>query len=123
MPAPSAQPIDPGPDILHRYEGNPVLTLMDIPYRCNTVFNGTPIKVNGQYLLLLRIEGQQGYSFFALARSDDGYKFTVDPEPCMLPATEEPWAVWEENGIEDPRLTKIGDVFYVVYTACGRYDG
>jgi len=121
MAAQSTRPIDPGPDVLHRYEGNPVLTLMDIPYRCNTVFNGTPVKVDDRYLLLLRIEGQQGYSFFALARSDDGYKFAVDPEPCMLPAIEGPWAIWEEHGIEDPRMTKIDDKFYVVYTACGRY--
>lgn len=121
MPSPPSRPTGLQQDTLHRYEGNPVLTLKDIPYRCNTVFNGAPLKVNGQYLLLLRVEGQQGYSFFAMARSDDGYKFTVDSEPCMLPAIERPWAIWEEHGIEDPRMTKIDDTFYVVYTACGRY--
>jgi beta-1,4-mannooligosaccharide/beta-1,4-mannosyl-N-acetylglucosamine phosphorylase len=108
-------------DILHRYEGNPILTLTDIPYPCNTVFNGAPVKVDGKYLLLLRIEGQQGYSFFAMARSDDGYNFTVDPEPCMLPATEGPWAIWEANGIEDPRITEVDGTYYAVYTACGCY--
>jgi len=108
-------------DMLHRYPGNPILTLDDIPYRCNTVFNGAPLKVGDKYLLLLRIEGQQGYSFFAMARSDDGYNFTVDPEPCMRPSTEEPWAVWEENGIEDPRMTLVDGTYYAVYTACGRY--
>jgi len=108
-------------DLLHRYEGNPILTLMDIPYRCNTVFNGAPLKVDGQYLLLLRIEGQQGYSFFAMARSDDGYHFKVDPEPCILPSAEGPWAIWEEHGIEDPRVTQIEGTFYVMYTAAGRY--
>ena len=48
------------PDLLHRWEGNPILTIKDIPFRCNTVFNGSPIKVNGEYLILLRVEGQQG---------------------------------------------------------------
>ena len=108
-------------DLLHRHEGNPILSLEDMPFRCNTVFNGTPVRLNGEYLLLLRVEGQQGYSFFALARSTDGLNFTVEPAPCMMPAEEEPWRVWEENGIEDPRLTWIDGRYYILYTAVGRY--
>lgn len=110
-----------GRDLLHRYEGNPLIAREDMPFRCSTVFNGTPVKVGDEYLLLLRVEGQQGYSFFALARSRDGLEFTVDDEPCMLPAREAPWDIWEEHGIEDPRLTVIDGVYYIVYTACGRY--
>ena len=110
-----------GRDLLHRYRGNPILTLDDMPYRCNTVFNGTPVKVDGQYLMLLRVEGQQGYSFFALARGRDGLHFLVDSEPCMLPAQEEPWQVWETHGIEDPRLSQVDGKNYVLYTAVGPY--
>ncbi|MBN1345837.1 MAG: glycoside hydrolase family 130 protein [Phycisphaerae bacterium] len=110
-----------GRDLLHRYEGNPILVLRDVPYRCNTVFNGTPVKFGGEYLMLLRIEGQQGYSFFALARGRDGFHFLIDEKPCMLPAQEGPWAEWEENGIEDPRLTYIEGKYYILYTAVGRY--
>ncbi len=110
-----------GRDLLHRYEQNPVLTLDDIPYRCNTVFNGSPVKVGSDYFLLIRVEGQQGYSFFALARSNDGYSFKVDPEPCMVPAQQGPFAEWEENGIEDPRITYIDGTYYCLYTTCGRH--
>ena len=95
-----------GRDLLRRYDGNPILTQKDMPFKCSTVFNGTPVKVGDEYLLLLRVEGQQGYSFFALARGSDGFEFTVDPEPCMLPAREAPWDIWEENGIEDPPLPR-----------------
>jgi len=108
-----------GQDLLHRYEGNPVLTLADMPWRCNSVFNGTPVKVGAEYLMLLRIEGQHGRSFFALARSDDGFRFRVDPRPCMTPADDGPWRVWEEFGIEDPRLTRMDGRAYVLYTAVG----
>ena len=108
-------------DLLRRYEGNPILALDDMPFRCNTVFNGTPVKVNGEYILLLRIEGQQGYSFFSLARSRDGLNFKPDKEPWMLPAREEPWQVWEEHGIEDPRLTRVDGQCYILYTAVGGY--
>ncbi len=114
-------PANAGRDLLRRYHGNPVLTVGDVPYRCNTVFNGTPVKIGDDYFLLLRIEGLQGYSFFALARSRDGLHFTLDPEPCMLPATEGPWGIAEEHGIEDPRLTVVDGKYYILYTAVGRY--
>ena len=110
-----------GRDLLHRWERNPVITLLDVPFRCNTVFNGTPVKIDGEYYLILRIEGLEGYSFFALARSRDGLHFEVEPEPCMVPADAAPWKVWEERGIEDPRLTAIDGTFYVMYTAAGRH--
>jgi len=114
-------PLNMGRDLLHRYRGNPILTLNDMPFRCNTVFNGTPVKAEGEYLMLLRVEGQQGYSFFALARSRDGRRFAVDPSPCMLPAATGPWLQWEEHGIEDPRLTVLEGRAYVLYTAVGPY--
>ena len=88
-----------------------------MPLQINTVFNGTPVKIGDTYLLLLRVEGQQGYSFFCLARSDDGLHFTADDRPCMHPAEDGPFAMWEENGLEDPRITLIDDWFYIMYTA------
>ena len=110
-----------GTDLLTRWRRNPLITLNDVPYRCNTVFNGTPVKIEGEYYLILRIEGQQGYSFFALARSRDGLHFEVERRPCMLPAKEPQWDICEEKGIEDPRLTEIDGIYYVMYTAVGRY--
>jgi predicted GH43/DUF377 family glycosyl hydrolase len=110
-----------GRDLLHRWERNPIITLHDVPFRCNSVFNGTPVKLGGEYLMIVRIEGQQGYSFFALARSRDGLHFEIEDQPCMLPATEGPFQLWEENGIEDPRLTLIEGTHYVMYTSVCRY--
>jgi predicted GH43/DUF377 family glycosyl hydrolase len=110
-----------GTDHLHRWERNPILTLEDMPFRSNTVFNGTPVKVDGTYHLIIRVEGQQGYSFFALARSGDGLHFEVEKQPCLMPATTEPWRTWEENGIEDPRLTVIEGVYYIMYTAVSHF--
>ncbi len=104
-------------DIFRRWEGNPVLSLEDIPFRCNTVFNGTPVKKDGVYYLLIRVEGQQGYSFFALATSENGYHFDVEPEPVFLPARTGPYAPYETLGIEDPRATCIDGEYYIVYTA------
>lgn len=106
-------------DLFFRWEGNPVLTLDDIPFRCNTVFNGTIVKHAEEYLLLFRVEGQQGYSFFALARSSDGYHFEVEDQPVLLPAREGPFARYESMGIEDPRATFLDGHYYILYTAVG----
>ncbi|MCK4578094.1 MAG: glycoside hydrolase family 130 protein [Candidatus Marinimicrobia bacterium] len=110
-----------GRDLLHRWEGNPILILEDMPFPCNTVFNGTPVKHDGEYLLLIRVEGQRGYSFFTLARSEDGYHFTVMKKPAMVPATNGPFAKYETRGIEDPRATFIDGTYYILYTAVSEH--
>ena len=106
-------------DVFHRWEGNPMLTLEDMPFRCNTVFNGTPVKIGDEYLLLFRVEGQQGYSFFALAHSPDGFHWTVEDKPVMLPGDDPRFANDETRGIEDPRATPMDGAYYVMYTAVG----
>lgn len=110
-----------GRDTFHRWEGNPILTLDDIPFRCNAVFNGSPAKMGDKYYLLLRIEGQQGYSVFALACSNDGYHFAVEKRPVLLPAKEGVFGKYEARGIEDPRVTFLDGAFYVMYTAYSQY--
>jgi predicted GH43/DUF377 family glycosyl hydrolase len=110
-----------GRDILHRFEGNPVISLEDIPFRCNAVFNGAVVKKGDEYYHLLRVEGQQGYSVFALARSKDGLHFTVEDKPVMIPARKDPFAKYETRGIEDPRITELEGIYYVMYTAYSKY--
>ncbi len=104
-------------EMLRRYEGNPLITAADIPFTCNTVFNGSAVKLDDTYLLLLRVEGQHGYSLFALGRSANGYDFEMERFPVMAPCTEGPMQKYEDAGIEDPRVTVIEGTVYVVYTA------
>jgi predicted GH43/DUF377 family glycosyl hydrolase len=57
-----------------------------------------------------------------LARSDDGYHFELEPEPVMTPCNEEGcFKEYEKKGIEDPRITEINGVFYIMYTAASVY--
>ena len=110
-----------GRDLLHRWEGNPAITIESVPFRANAVFNGAPVVTKDGIYLLLRVEGQQGYSFFALARSSDGLHFEIDQNPVMLPAKDGAFAKYENKGIEDPRITIIDGTCYVMYTAVGNY--
>jgi predicted GH43/DUF377 family glycosyl hydrolase len=106
-----------GRNIVERYPGNPIITLEGLPFPSNTVFNAAAAKYQDQYLLLLRIENLVGRSIFALGRSDDGLSFTVDPKWAMSPSGEEPFRTYEALGIEDPRITFMDGVYYIMYTA------
>lgn len=57
----------------------------------NATFNAGAIKLNGKYLLIVRVEGVDRKSFFAVAESAngiDGFKFW--DKPIVLPETDEP---------------------------------
>ena len=109
-------------DVIQRWEGNPLITIEDIPFPCNTVFNAACTKYNGQYILLLRVEDLTGRSVFALARSNDGYKFELEPDPVMTPCKGKGcFDEYEKKGIEDPRITEIDGTFYIMYTAVSPY--
>ena len=104
-----------------RYEGNPIISQEDIPFRCNTVFNAGAVKVRDEYVLLLRIELTDGRSCLGVGRGEDGYHFEIEDEPVMMPADEEPFKTYEARGVEDPRITHVpesGD-YMVAYTAYG----
>jgi predicted GH43/DUF377 family glycosyl hydrolase len=51
-------------------------------------------------------------SHLRLARSTDGINFEVDPTPTLAPLTP-----YETFGIEDPRITLIGDTYWINYSA------
>lgn len=105
-----------------RYKENPILTAQDFPCPVNSVFNAAAARYNGEYILLNRVQGFNGTSCLWVARSDDGYHFTPDPEPAMTPSTEEPFARYEQYGIEDPRITRIDNTYYIMYVCYSHYD-
>jgi beta-1,2-mannobiose phosphorylase / 1,2-beta-oligomannan phosphorylase len=54
-------------------------------------------------------------SHLRVARSSDGLRFEIDPKPTIVSAT-----ALEEYGVEDPRITRIGDTFHITYVAVSR---
>lgn len=54
-------------------------------------------------------------SHLRLARSKDGVNFTISETPDIFPNADESW------GIEDPRITKIDDMYYITYTSVASY--
>jgi hypothetical protein len=59
-------------ELFVRFEGNPILTAADWPYPINSVFNPGAVQVNGDVLLLNRVEDMRGFSHFCVSRSKNG---------------------------------------------------
>jgi beta-1,4-mannooligosaccharide/beta-1,4-mannosyl-N-acetylglucosamine phosphorylase len=109
-------------DVLVRYEGNPILTaerLKDLPGGCNSVFNSSVIAFGNGFKAILRVEDRSGLQSLRVAESEDGIHFTVHPDRILLPETEE--QKMYEEAIYDPRITQIGDRYYVCYAAESKY--
>lgn len=51
-------------------------------------------KAGDEYILLIRDEGLEGKSFFALARSKNGFDFDIEETPFMEPAQEIPLSIY-----------------------------
>jgi predicted GH43/DUF377 family glycosyl hydrolase len=103
--------------MLIRHPKNPILTARDWPYPVNTVFNAGAAILEGETLLLCRVEDRSGVSHLTVARSRNGVDgWRIEPEPCLAPSAEHPEEAW---GIEDPRVTWLEEaaLFGVAYTA------
>ncbi|MDD3320984.1 MAG: glycosidase [Paludibacter sp.] len=71
----------------------------------NATLNSGAIKWNGKYILVVRVEGNDRKSFFAIAESPNGIdNFRFWDEPATLPETEEP-----DTNVYDMRLTAHED--------------
>ena len=105
-------------EIFKRYEKNPILTPAMWPYSANAVFNPAAIQYNNETLLLVRVEGMDGFSHLTLARSRDGKTdWRIDSKPALMYDPESyPEEIW---GIEDPRIVKLEELgeYAITYTA------
>jgi beta-1,2-mannobiose phosphorylase / 1,2-beta-oligomannan phosphorylase len=57
-------------------------------------------------------------SHLRIARSNNGIDFKIDKEPAMFPENK-----YERLGIEDPRITKIDERYYISYSAVSDITG
>ncbi|GGB13117.1 glycoside hydrolase family 130 protein [Puia dinghuensis] len=118
------EPQLPGNGIFLRYK-HPILTAAHIPlfwrydldeeanpflmerFGVNGVFNAGAIKWNNRYAIMVRVEGRDRKSFFAIADSPNGIdNFRFWDSPVHMPGTDNP-----ETNIYDIRLTRHEDGF------------
>ncbi len=109
---------------LVRFEGNPILSpILEMDWQANGVFNPAATYEGGRVHILYRAQSRDGTSTFGYASSKDGFHIDENLDyPVYIPREDfekKPHPIGN-SGCEDPRLTKIGDKFYVTYTA---YNG
>jgi len=98
---------------LQRYEGNPILEPDPLhEWEALNVFNAAVVHHNGLSHMLYRAQGLDRVSHIGYAVSEDGFRWSRLDRPVFSPATE-----FETRGVEDPRVSRIGDTFYMVYVA------
>ena len=121
--------------IYNRYK-NPVVTREHIPLHWrydlnpetnpflmerigfNAAFNAGAIKLDDKYLLMVRVEGNDRKSFFAVAESPNGTdNFRFWDRPVTMPQTDDP-----DVNVYDMRLTKHDDGWIYGVFCSERFD-
>jgi 4-O-beta-D-mannosyl-D-glucose phosphorylase len=127
--------IEPGNGIFSRYK-YPVLTADHAPLSwrydmnpetnpymmerigVNGTFNAGAMKFNGRYIMVVRVEGNDRKSFFAIAESPNGVdNFRFRDEPVTMPETEDP-----DTNVYDMRLTLHEDGWIYGVFCSERHD-
>lgn len=129
------EPIEWGNGIYEKYKF-PILTAAHVPLEwkydfneqdnpylmqrimCNATLNAGALKWNGKYVLVVRVEGADRKSFFAVAESPNGIdNFRFWDEPITMPDTEDP-----ATNIYDMRVTQHEDGWIYGVFCAERHD-
>ena len=102
----------------HRLSNDPIISPRGDGWESAGTFNPSVVIHKGKFVMLYRAQDQQGTSRLGYAESDDGIHFTRSPEPVLSPATD----YEKDGGVEDPRLVKFGDTYYLTYTGYNKKD-
>jgi len=97
-----------------RCDKNPIVTPGLFAWRKATVFNPAAIVHEGKFYLFERAAGslRPWLCHIGLLASDDGVRFShVVDKPVFTPEM----MGWPQGSVQDPRVVKLDDTFYMVY--------
>lgn len=107
--------------VFERHPRNPILTRADVPSvphvlsDPSSVFNPGAIEIDGVIWLMLRVQARSRETFLFLARSTDGVRFEVAPQPVEIEGIEN--AGRFVYHVYDPRLTRIDGEILMTFAA------
>ncbi|HEY6129315.1 MAG TPA: glycoside hydrolase family 130 protein [Candidatus Acidoferrum sp.] len=102
-----------------RLSPDPIVSPRGEGFESAGTFNPSVVKKDGKFVMLYRAQDHHGTSSLGYATSDDGIRFERRAEPVMV--SEAPYE--KGGGVEDPRLQKIGNTYYLTYTGYNNVDG
>jgi predicted GH43/DUF377 family glycosyl hydrolase len=103
---------------LKRLSRTPIVTPSSAAREAAGTFNPAVVEHDGKYVMLYRAHDHAGTSRLGYAESLDGIHFKRRPQPVLLPETD----YEKDGGVEDPRLVRFGDMFYLTYTGYNKKD-
>lgn len=122
--------------LLNKFKNNPIIApIPDHPWESRATFNSAAVYEDGKVHFIYRALGDKDLSVLGYATSTDGINIDErSKEPAYIPREpfETPGQQIFKNfadqflsgggygGVEDPRITKIDDKFYMTYVA---FDG
>ena len=101
-----------------RLSKEPILAPQGAGWESAGTFNPAVIEHQGKYVMLYRAQDAQGTSRLGYAESTDGIHFARRPQPVLSPEAE----YEKSGGVEDPRLVKLDDTYYLTYTGYNTRD-
>ena len=101
--------------IFTRAKQNPILKPTKNQWENLKVYNPGALYYQNKYHLFYRAMGKSKISSIGCTISSDGEKFIRNKTPLLKPRLN-----IESRGLEDPRISKVGNKFFLTYTA---YDG
>ena len=103
---------------LERVSRQPVLSPQGSGFESAGTFNPAVVRAGSKYVMLYRAQDRSGASSLGYAESTDGIRFVRAGQPVLVPE-----ASYEKGGgVEDPRLVRIGNLWYLTYTAYNKKD-
>jgi len=101
-----------------RLSETPVIAPGDEGWESAGTFNPAVIRHKAQIVMLYRAQDENGTSRLGYATSADGVTFVRRADPVLWPETE----YEKDGGVEDPRLVRFGDTYYLTYTGYNKKD-
>jgi predicted GH43/DUF377 family glycosyl hydrolase len=101
-----------------RVSNDPIISPRGDGWESAGTFNPAVILHRGKFVMLYRAQDKSGVSRLGYAESTDGIHFTRFAEPVLSPEAD----YEKDGGVEDPRLMKFGDTYYLTYTGYNKHD-
>ena len=97
-----------------RASNAPILSPAGVNWESAGTFNPAVVFHEHKFGMLYRAQDAGGTSRLGYAESTDGIHFIRRAQPVLSPETE-----YEKGGgVEDPRLQRVGDTYYLTYATC-----
>lgn len=101
-----------------RLSNDPIISPRGDGWESAGTFNPAVILHHGKFVMLYRAQDKNGTSRLGYAESTDGLHFDRRSQPVLSPEAD----YERDGGVEDPRLVKFGDTYYLTYTGYNKKD-